>query len=116
MKGNFTLSFPTFMRSNLLQRIKQAGRAASALLVMLLATLVAQAQITLLQDYQNYHSAPIGTFQGINFRLCQFAGCPGARRADALHRPEHFEDRNSFAAIIITQVPASFSVTLEILG
>lgn len=30
-------------------------------------------QITLLQDYKNYNSAPIGTFQGINFREAGFS-------------------------------------------
>lgn len=30
-------------------------------------------QISLLQDYQNYTSAPIGTFQGINFREAGFS-------------------------------------------
>ncbi|MCW3120539.1 MAG: large protein [Flavipsychrobacter sp.] len=32
------------------------------------------AQITLLKDYKNYTSAPIGTFQGINFREAGFSG------------------------------------------
>lgn len=32
------------------------------------------AQITKLKDYQNYSSAPIGTFQGINFREGGFSG------------------------------------------
>ncbi|MES2704105.1 MAG: choice-of-anchor D domain-containing protein [Bacteroidota bacterium] len=32
------------------------------------------AQITLQQDYKNYTSAPIGTFQGINFREAGFSG------------------------------------------
>lgn len=32
------------------------------------------AQITLLQDYKNNFSAPIGTFQGINFREAGFSG------------------------------------------
>jgi hypothetical protein len=31
------------------------------------------AQVTLLQDYQNYNSAPIGTYQGINFREAGFS-------------------------------------------
>lgn len=33
-----------------------------------------QAQISLLQDYKNFHSAPIGTYQGINFREAGFSG------------------------------------------
>lgn len=33
-----------------------------------------QAQITKVQDYQNFHSAPIGSFQGINFREGGFSG------------------------------------------
>ncbi len=33
-----------------------------------------QAQISLLQDYKNYNSAPIGTYQGINFREAGFSG------------------------------------------
>lgn len=33
-----------------------------------------RAQITLLKDYKNYTSAPIGTFQGINFREAGFSG------------------------------------------
>jgi hypothetical protein len=32
------------------------------------------AQISLLQDYKNNHSAPIGTYQGINFREAGFSG------------------------------------------
>lgn len=35
---------------------------------------IAQAQITQLKDYKNYTSAPIGTFQGINFREAGFSG------------------------------------------
>jgi hypothetical protein len=31
-------------------------------------------QITKLQDYQNFNSAPIGTFQGLNFREGGFSG------------------------------------------
>src|SRR5580765_7469050 len=31
-------------------------------------------QISKLQDYQNFNSAPIGTFQGINFREGGFSG------------------------------------------
>jgi Esterase-like activity of phytase/Secretion system C-terminal sorting domain/Abnormal spindle-like microcephaly-assoc'd, ASPM-SPD-2-Hydin/Bacterial protein of unknown function (DUF839) len=31
-------------------------------------------QITLIKDYKNYTSAPIGTFQGINFREAGFSG------------------------------------------
>lgn len=34
----------------------------------------ASSQITLLQDYQNNYSAPIGTFQSINFREAGFSG------------------------------------------
>ncbi len=33
-----------------------------------------QAQISILQDFKNYTSAPIGTFQGINFREGGFSG------------------------------------------
>src|ERR1043165_7316057 len=32
------------------------------------------AQVTLLQDYKNNYSAPIGTFQRINFREAGFSG------------------------------------------
>ena len=39
----------------------------------LFAATQSQAQITLLQDYQNYNSAAIGTFQGINFREAGFS-------------------------------------------
>lgn len=34
----------------------------------------ANAQISIVQDYKNYSSAPIGTFQGINFREGGFSG------------------------------------------
>ncbi len=40
----------------------------SCLGMALLAPARSQGQINLLQDYKNYTSAPIGTFQGINFR------------------------------------------------
>lgn len=40
---------------------------------MLAATNVS-GQINLLQDYKNYYSAPIGVFQGINFREAGFSG------------------------------------------
>ncbi len=49
-----------------------------AIIVGLAAMVVPQkqgfAQISLLQDYKNYNSAPIGTFQGINFREAGFSG------------------------------------------
>lgn len=47
-------------------------RAFTKILVPLIAVVllsgVAKGQIVVLQDYQNHVSAPIGTFQGINFR------------------------------------------------
>ncbi|MEO6453135.1 MAG: esterase-like activity of phytase family protein, partial [Ginsengibacter sp.] len=56
---------------------KQFG--AAVLLLILLMSNPAKAQITLLQDYQNNYSAPIGTFQEINFREAGFSGlCPVA--------------------------------------
>jgi hypothetical protein len=41
--------------------------------MLLLTGSGADAQISLLQDYKNYASAPIGTFQGINFREAGFS-------------------------------------------
>lgn len=47
--------------------------------LILLVNNYADCQITLLKDYQNNYSAPIGTFQGINFREAGFSGlCPVA--------------------------------------
>jgi hypothetical protein len=45
---------------------------AGACLVALLPA-SSKAQINLLQDYQNYNAAPIGTFQGINFKEAGFS-------------------------------------------
>jgi len=42
--------------------------------ILLMGSLDSEAQITLLQDYKNYTSAPIGTFQGIAFREAGFSG------------------------------------------
>ncbi len=39
-----------------------------------LVTTGLKAQINLLKDYKNFNSAPIGTFQGINFREAGFSG------------------------------------------
>jgi hypothetical protein len=41
---------------------------------LLMARTESSAQITLLQDYKNNYSAPIGTFQGINYREAGFSG------------------------------------------
>lgn len=54
------------MKRTLLSVITGASLAA-------LLPSVGMAQINLLQDYQNYNSAPIGTFQGINFREAGFS-------------------------------------------
>jgi hypothetical protein len=45
---------------------------AGACIVALLPA-SSKAQISLLQDYQNYNAAPIGTFQGINFKEAGFS-------------------------------------------
>jgi hypothetical protein len=45
---------------------------AGACMVALLPA-SSKAQISLLQDYQNYNAAPIGTFQGINFKEAGFS-------------------------------------------
>lgn len=45
-----------------------------ALFVALLTYKGSQAQITVLQDYSNKYSAPIGTYQGIKFREAGFSG------------------------------------------
>src|SRR6478735_8500100 len=42
--------------------------------LILLSQIEGRAQVTLLQDYTNNYSAPIGTFQGINFREAGFSG------------------------------------------
>jgi hypothetical protein len=47
---------------------------ALAFFVIVLISIGAKAQIILKQDYQNFVSAPIGTFQGINFREAGFSG------------------------------------------
>ncbi|MES2774677.1 MAG: esterase-like activity of phytase family protein [Bacteroidota bacterium] len=53
------------------------GKIAVAAAIILASGNAAQAQITLLQDYQNNTSATIGTFQGISFREAGFSGlCP----------------------------------------
>ncbi|MBL0745593.1 esterase-like activity of phytase family protein [Chryseolinea lacunae] len=59
---------------NLRSRAACAWLRVFALLVFAFATTQVRAQITLLQDYQNNFSAPIGTFQGINFREAGFSG------------------------------------------
>ncbi|MFZ4547345.1 MAG: esterase-like activity of phytase family protein, partial [Bacteroidales bacterium] len=41
--------------------------------LLIVSGTVSKAQILLMQDYQNYSSAPIGTFQGINFREAGFS-------------------------------------------
>ncbi len=41
---------------------------------MLLPHAESNAQITMLQDYKNFHSPAIGTYQGINFREAGFSG------------------------------------------
>lgn len=43
-------------------------------LALTLAASAVKAQITLLQDYKNYTSAPIGTFQGVTLREAGFSG------------------------------------------
>ena len=43
------------------------------LTLLIVSGMSAKAQILLMQDYQNYSSAPIGTFQGINFREAGFS-------------------------------------------
>jgi len=54
----------------------QVSRLRQMLLIILFlfTTVCVRAQITLLQDYQNNHSAAIGTFQGIDFREAGFSG------------------------------------------
>lgn len=52
------------------------------LVLILLAVNSANGQITLLKDYQNNYSAPIGTFQGINFREAGFSGLYPATGSD----------------------------------
>jgi hypothetical protein len=42
--------------------------------ILTVLCLQANAQISLLRDYENNESAPIGTFQGINFREAGFSG------------------------------------------
>lgn len=44
------------------------------LAVILLCNSATQAQITKLQDYTNRNSAPIGSYQGVNFREAGFSG------------------------------------------
>ncbi len=57
---------------NLSEPLKQICVFAFFLVVLLIGN-VANAQITLLQDYQNNTSALIGTYQGINFREAGFS-------------------------------------------
>lgn len=52
------------MKTNFTKMLSGLGCLGLALMVQTKS----QGQISLLQDYQNYTSAPIGTFQGINFR------------------------------------------------
>ncbi|MEO6549790.1 MAG: esterase-like activity of phytase family protein [Ferruginibacter sp.] len=52
---------------------KQFTLSVFALLLLLLNDNVSNGQITLVQDYQNNFSAPIGTYQGINFREAGFS-------------------------------------------
>jgi hypothetical protein len=75
MKKTFTISSGRMHSRRLLPDV-QAPRLRQMLLsfLFLFATVCVQAQITLLQDYQNNHSAAIGTFQGINFREAGFSG------------------------------------------
>lgn len=53
---------------------KQFFVVAFAIAVFSLGGQLVKGQITLRQDYQNNYSAPIGTFQGINFREGGFSG------------------------------------------
>ncbi len=56
------------------QNMKKHLRIAAACLSLLgCSGMVADAQITLLKDYKNYTSAPIGVFQGINYREAGFS-------------------------------------------
>ena len=48
--------------------MKRKLRTCFGLGILLLSSLSSKAQITLLQDYKNEVSAPIGTYQGIQFR------------------------------------------------
>src|SRR5262245_31092833 len=58
----------------MLKIFTRLGLARIVLAAMTLIPATASAQIVLLQDHQNYVSAPIGTFQGINFREGGFSG------------------------------------------
>ncbi|HOZ52897.1 MAG TPA: esterase-like activity of phytase family protein, partial [Chitinophagaceae bacterium] len=46
---------------------------SSLVLLTICAHNQVNAQISIIQDYKNYHSAPIGTFQGINYREAGFS-------------------------------------------
>ncbi|AYB32611.1 esterase-like activity of phytase family protein [Chryseolinea soli] len=76
MKRTFTLFSSKRMCNGRPLPPLQASRLGQMLLIILFlfTTVCVQAQITLLQDYQNNHSAAIGTFQGINFREAGFSG------------------------------------------
>lgn len=53
---------------------KQFTKVLLCIGALTLPRLESMAQITLMQDYKNYNSAAIGTFQGINFREAGFSG------------------------------------------
>ncbi len=54
--------------------MKRKLRTCFGIGMLLLSSISSNAQISLLQDYQNNASAPIGTFQGIQFREAGFSG------------------------------------------
>lgn len=54
--------------------MKRKLRTCIGIGMLLLSSVSSNAQITLLQDYKNNSSAPIGTFQGIQFREAGFSG------------------------------------------
>jgi hypothetical protein len=70
MKQNFILSR---LDGNSLSS-KKSMWMMIGLSCMVLIGLKANSQVTILQDYQNNYSAPIGTYQGINFREAGFSG------------------------------------------
>ena len=53
---------------------KNLSKVLLGLSAALLPDISAQAQITILKDYQNNYSAPIGKFQNVNFREAGFSG------------------------------------------
>jgi hypothetical protein len=53
---------------------KTFTKAALGLMAFLSMSSAADAQITMMKDYQNYSSATIGTYQGISFREAGFSG------------------------------------------